>query len=120
LNSPEPDPTLRNIVKAYAIFGIDILSNSGLSTTEACRLVARELERAEISLGNRTTTQPWKLVKGWRDRMTKLPVTDQARNLLEEMRRELPAKARSPEAASAFVTAILQERLGKLPKGALE
>jgi hypothetical protein len=115
----KPDPTLRKVVKAYAAFGIDILRDSGLSTTEACRVVARVVH-GRISLGSRPTTLTWKLIKGWRYRMTKLPPTEQSRHLWEALRREAPEQPLSPQHAKKFVTAKLQQVLAKLPKGALE
>jgi hypothetical protein len=114
----KPDPTLRKVVKGYAAFGIDILRNSGLSTTEACRVVASVLGRSRISLGGRPATPS--LVKGWRDRMTKLPPTDQSRHLWEELRRGAAEQPASPERAKKHVTTTLQQVLAKLPKGALE
>jgi hypothetical protein len=116
----KPDPTLRKVIKAYAAFGIDILRDSGLSTTEACRVVARELVHSRIFSGSRSITPTSKLIKGWRYRMTKLPPTDQSRHLWETLRREAPEQPLSPQHAEKSVTAILRRVLAKLPKGALE
>jgi hypothetical protein len=116
----KPDPTLRKVIKAYAAFGVDILRYSGLSTTDACRVVARELVRSRIFPDSRSITLTSKLIKGWRYRMTKLPPADQSRHLWEALRREVPEQPLSPRHAEKSVTAKLRQVLAKLPKGALE
>jgi DNA methylase len=68
----KPDAGMRKIVKAYALFFIDVLCRSEWSVIEGCTIVAQSLQENGISLGGRIDSPSWKSVKGWRDRFTKL------------------------------------------------
>jgi hypothetical protein len=118
VRSRRPDALIRKITKAYAVFGVDILRREGSSTVEACRLVAKELKGAGFALGSRHNSSNWQTVKSWRDRVTKLPTTDQMRETLEGLRTELPRlKFHSLEHAKKTVAgrlrSVLQEEIGK-------
>jgi hypothetical protein len=121
VHNRKPDPSMRKVVKAWAVIGVDILCEAGLSVTEACRIVAHKLETLSISLGGRVGTPSWKTVNGWRDRMTKLPPNDQAREVLDGLRPEIHRlKFSSPEEAKLFVAGQLRELIRTLGKTALE
>jgi hypothetical protein len=75
----KPDAGMRKIVKAYALFFIDVLCRSEWSVIEGCG----------ISLGGRIDSPSWKSVKGWRDRFTKLAEHDQTRATFEGLRPSL-------------------------------
>jgi len=64
----KPDAGMRKIVKAYALFFVDVLCRSGWSVTEGCAIVAKSLQENGIRLGGRIDGPSWKSVKGWRDR----------------------------------------------------
>ena len=117
----KPDPSMRKILKAYAVSFVDILRRSGLSVTEACRFVAHELKQRNIPLGGRVGSPPWKTVNGWRNGLTKLHINDQTRETVVGLRRELPRlRSFSPEDAKKFVVGQLREIMQTLGKTALE
>jgi hypothetical protein len=118
VRSRRPDPLIRKVAKAYAVFCVDILRREGSSTVEACRLVAKELKGAGFALGSRHSSPDWQTVKSWRDRVSKLPITDQTRQTLEGLRMALPRlKFHSLENAKKSVAgrlrSALQEEIGK-------
>jgi hypothetical protein len=82
----KPDAGMRKILKAYALFCVDVLCRSGWSRTEGCGIVARSLQENGFPLGGRNSSPPWKSVKGWRDRFTKLAEGDQTRATFEGLR----------------------------------
>jgi hypothetical protein len=121
VDSRRPDPSMRKVAKAYAVCCVDILRREGSNIPEACRLVAKELKGAGFALGGRRSTPAWQTVKGWRDRVTKLPATDPERQTLAGVRKEISRlKFHSVEDARNFVVEQLRELLQKMGKPALE
>jgi hypothetical protein len=80
---------MRKIVKAYALFFVDVLCRSEWSVIEGCTIVTQSLQENGISLGGRIDSPSWKSVKGWRDRFTKLAEHDQTRATFEGLRPSL-------------------------------
>lgn len=118
VRSRRPDPLLRKITKAYAVFCVDILQREGSSIPDACRWLAKELRGAGFALGSRHGSRDWQTVKSWRDRITKLPTTDQMRETLEGLGMELPQLAfHSLEDAKKRVAgrlrSVLEQEMGK-------
>jgi hypothetical protein len=121
VGSRKREASIRKVAKAYAIFAVDILRSAGSSVPEACRFVAKELKRAGIVLGGRQTTPDWKSIKSWRDRISRLPATDQERHTLEGLRKAVPRlRFGSLDSAKNFVSGQLRELLQKMGKPALE
>lgn len=119
--SRRPDPSIRKVVKAYASCCVDVLRKADLSIPEACRVVAKELKGAGFALGGRQGTPDWRIVEGWRDRVTKLPATDHERETLEGLRKEIPRlKFYSVDDAKNFVIGQMRELLETIGKPALE
>jgi hypothetical protein len=117
----KPDPSMRKIIKAYAVCYVDILRRAGLSVTESCRVVAHELKQQNIPLGGRVGSPPWKTVNGWRNGLTKLPIDHQMRETVDGLRRELPClRSFSPEDAKKFVAGQFREIMQICGKTALE
>lgn len=121
VGSRKREASMRKVAKAYAIVGVDILRREGSSIPEACRFVAKELKHLGFALGARPDTPDWRTVEGWRDRITKLAATDQERETLEEIRKEIPRlKFYSVGDAKKFVVGQLGELFEKMGKPALE
>jgi hypothetical protein len=119
--SRKREASIRKVGKAYALFCVDILISAGSNVPEACCFVAKELKRAGIVVGGRQTTPHWKSIKSWRDRISKLPSTDQERHTLEGLRKAVPPlKFDSLDAAKKFVAGQLRELLPKMGQPALE
>jgi hypothetical protein len=117
----KPDATMRKIVKAYALFCVDVLSRSGWSPTEGCGIVARSLQENGFPLGGGIDSPPWKSVKGWRDRFTKLPEGDQTRASYEGLKPHLDSQSpMTREQAQDFVKGQLRVVLSKMGNGVLE
>jgi hypothetical protein len=58
----KPDAGMRKIVKAYALYYVDVLSRSGWSPTEGCGIVARSLQENGFPLGGRIDS--WRRAPG--------------------------------------------------------
>jgi hypothetical protein len=117
----KPDAGMRKIVKAYALYYVDVLSRSGWSPTEGCGIVARSLQENGFPLGGRIDSPPWKSVKGWRDRFTKLPEGDQTRASYEGLKPHLDSQSpMTKEQAQDFVKGKLREVLSKMGNDVLE
>jgi hypothetical protein len=115
-----PDAGMRKIVKAYAVCCVEVACRAGLSVTESCRIVAQALQEKGFTLGGRAESSPWKIVKGWRDRVSKLPRDDQMRQTLDGLRPVLAPVELTEEQARGFPKAQLSEILGKLGPATLE
>jgi hypothetical protein len=117
----KPDAGMRKIVKAYALFCVDVLCQSGSSLTDACGVVAKSLQENRFPLGGRAESAPWKSVKGWRDRFTKLAKDDQTRATFEGLRPNLVSLAPlTREEARRFVKDRMREVLPRMGSGAAE
>jgi hypothetical protein len=113
----KPDAGMRKILKAYALFCVDVLCRSGWSRTEGCGIVARSLQENGFPLGGRNSSPPWKSVKGWRDRFTKLAEGDQTRATFEGLRPRLVSLgSMTREQAQDFVKGQLRVVLAKMGK----
>jgi hypothetical protein len=108
----KPDGTMRNMAKAYALYGVDILRDAGETTGEACRVVARQFEGAGICIGKRPTTPSWKVVKGWRDRLSKLGKANHCSQIIEALGRDAaPENRLSRSQARIYVAGKLKQLL---------
>ncbi len=83
----KPDPGLRKAIRAHAIFAIDTLISRGMSQEEACKFVAAELKAANIPVGGRSATPPWRTINSWRKDNSRRDAEDQQQDTLEELRR---------------------------------
>lgn len=77
----KPEASFRKVIKAYAIFCIDLLKGAGMTIDEACKFVASELKEAHVPIGGRSSTRPWKTVKNWRYDVTRPGSGDRERPL---------------------------------------
>jgi hypothetical protein len=117
----KPDAGMRKIVKAYALFFVDVLCRSEWSVIEGCTIVAQSLQENGISLGGRIDSPSWKSVKGWRDRFTKLAEHDQTRAIFEGLRPHLVSLPPfTKEEARDWVNGQMREVLSKMGSGATE
>ena len=117
----KPDAGMRKIVKAYALFFVDVLCRSGWSVTEGCTIVAKSLQESGIRLGGRIDSSSWKSVKGWRDRFTKLAEDDQTRATFEGLRPHLVSLPPfTKEEARDWVKGQIRAVLPNMGSGALE
>jgi hypothetical protein len=85
----KPDASARQLVKGYAAYCVDVLMLSGDSNQEGCEFVASKLARLGYKIEQRIEGRAWRTVKTWRDRLSKLPETDQTRRVYEGLRAEL-------------------------------
>jgi hypothetical protein len=117
----KPDAGMRKIVKAYALFCVDVLCRSGWSVTDGCKIVANTLQENGFPLGGRTESPSWKSVKGWRDRFTKLAKDDQTRGTYEGLKLHIGSlRPLTKDEARTFVKGQLQEALPKIGRAAIE
>lgn len=117
----KPDSATRKSVKAFSSILVDILQRSGFSIMEASRIVASGLQRAGVPIHGRLGTEPWKTVKGWRERISKLPKNDQQREIYEQFKRTfLDARLKPGADAKAYVASQLDELVKKFGDAALE
>jgi hypothetical protein len=117
----KPDSGMRKIVKAYALFFVDVLCRSEWSVIEGCTIVAQSLQENGISLGGRIDSPSWKSVKGWRDRFTKLAEHDQTRAIFEGLKPHIdPLGPFTKEEARDWVKGQMREVLSKMGSGAAE
>jgi hypothetical protein len=117
----KPDAGMRKIVKAYALFFVDVLCRSGWSVIEGCTIVAQSLQENGIRLGGRIDSPSWKSVKGWRDRFTKLAEHDQTRAIFEGLKPHIdPLGPFTKEEARDWVKGQMREVLSKMGSGAAE
>jgi hypothetical protein len=65
VHNRKPDSAVRKIAKSHAVICVDVLRRSGVSVTEACRVVAQELQQHNFPLGGKLGSLPWKTVNGW-------------------------------------------------------
>ena len=111
-----PDSSLRKTVKGAASSAIDILVARSWSLEKACKFVAEQLKRAEVPIGGRSKTPDWQVVRGWRQRLSKLSEFDQERHTREVFR-----QAFASDLAAAFneaeVKAVLARGLQALVSG---
>ena len=115
----KPDAGMRKIAKAYALFCVEVLRRSGWSLTEAMGVVAKSLEENRISLGGKPDSPPWRSVKGWRDRLSKLAKDDQTRATLDGLRPHLASLGPlSREEARQFVKDQMRTAVSKMGSGA--
>ena len=111
----KPDAGIRKIVKAYALFCVDILRRSGWSVTDGCKIVANTLQANGFPLGGRTESPSWKSVNGWRDRFTKLAKDDQTRETFEGLKPHIDAlRPFTREEARDWVKGQMREALSKM------
>jgi hypothetical protein len=117
----KPDAGMRKIVKAYALFFVDVLCRSGWSVTEGCAIVAKSLQENGIRLGGRIDSPSLKSVKGWRDRFTKLAEDDQTRATFEGLKPSLVSLGpfTKPEARD-WVKGQMRTVVPKMGSGASE
>lgn len=122
INHRRPDARPRKIVKAFTCYTIEELLNSAnLKMEAACRLVAKELELAKVPIGSRNSSAPWKTVKGWRDRMSKLPGDDQQRHLYNVLKEVLTLRSfKSPADAQQALIENLRISLRRINAGVLK
>jgi hypothetical protein len=114
----KPDAGVRKIVKAYALFFVDVLCRSGWSVTEGCTIVAKSLQENGVG---RSDSPSWKSVKGWRDRFTKLAEQDQTRATFEGLRPSLVSLPPfTKEQARDWVKGQMGAVLPNMGSGALE
>jgi hypothetical protein len=117
----KPDAGMRKIVKAYALFFVDVLCRSGWSVIEGCTIVAKSLQENGIRLGGRIDSPSWKSVKGWRDRFTKLAEDDQTRATFEGLKPSLVSLPPfTKEEARDWVKGQMGAVLPDMGSGALE
>lgn len=117
----KPDAGMRKIVKAYALFCLDVLCRSGWSVTDGCKIVANTLRENGVPLGGRINSPSWKSVKGWRDRFTKLAKDDQTRGTFEGLKPHIDSlPPLTKDEARTFVKGQLQEVLSKMGTAAME
>jgi hypothetical protein len=117
----KPDAGMRKIVKAHAVFYVDVLCLSGWSVTDGCNVVAKLLQENGVPLGGRIDSPSWMGVKGWRDRYTKLAEDDQTRAILEGLRpHQVSLSHLTREQALDFVKGQMREVLSKMGNGASE
>ena len=117
----KPDAGMRKVVKAHALFFVDVLCRSGWSVTDGCGIVAKSLQENGFPLGGRTESPSWKSVNGWRDRFTKLPKEDQTRATYEGLRPHVSSlRPFTKVEARNFVKGQMREVLSKMGKPALE
>jgi hypothetical protein len=116
----KPDAGIRKIFKAYAVFCVDVLCRAGFSVTDGCRIVAHALRENSFPLDGRAESAPWKIVRGWRDGITKLAADDQTRQTLEGLRTKLDSISLSKEEASRFAKGQLDDIFMKMGQAALE
>lgn len=83
------EASFRKVIRAAAIFMIDLLVDHGLRLEEACKFVAPILERGGVKVGGRIDTPAWKTLKGWRYDHTKLHAEDQERRTLNGFKSKL-------------------------------
>lgn len=80
------EASFRKVIRAAAIFMVELLVDRGLPLDEACKFVAPILEQGGVSVGGRIETPAWKTIKGWRYDHTKLHADDQERRTLSELK----------------------------------
>src|ERR1700730_6793408 len=88
VHNRKPDSNVRKVAKGHAVICVDVLRRSGLSVTEACRFVAQTLQHHDFRLGGELGAPPWKIVNGWRNRLTKLPINDRMLQVVDVLRAE--------------------------------
>ena len=121
VHNRKPDALVRQVIRAYAVACVNILVRLGFSVTEACRIVAQQLKRQNIAIGNRVGTPPWKTVNGWRNRRSKLSPNDTFREILDGLEPKIGRlRFLSREEAKEFVAGQLRELIQNLGKTALE
>lgn len=120
-NRPQAS-TVMKLSQAFAVVTADFLIERGhLSVEEACRLVVRELQRVDLNVGNSRTGMAWKVVKGWRDRLSKLPFDDQQKHTAEAAKREIVLKPSvRPAEARSILVKNLRVALHNIDASALE
>jgi hypothetical protein len=112
----KPDDRRRKIVKSYAAYSIDILMLNGASKQDACAFIARQLKRSKFRIGGDGDTLAWKTIRNWRDRLSKLPTTDQTRCTYEGLKAEFGTlKFASLADARGRVAKGMREALCELP-----
>ena len=116
----KPDPTLRKIVRAYALICLDVLCRSGWSLEDGSRLVAREPDGKMFPFGKSTAAPHWKIVMGWRSGFSKLKDDDQTKVIFDGLKRELASKSFSRQEAGILAKGQLRELLTNLGKPVLE
>jgi hypothetical protein len=115
------DSWMRKMIKANAIATVDMLSRSGMKQETACRLVAKELEDASFRIGGRRGTPSWKTVKSWRDRISRLPQTDEMSSLVKQIRDQVPwDELNSGANGKAYAVKKLRQLMNGLGSAALE
>lgn len=116
LGHRRPDASLRNVIKAYAIFAVDELHSHGSSVDEACKFVAPLLEQAGVSIGGRAAAQSWKTVRTWRSDVSRRRPNDQLRHTLEALRNEARYPLDMPiDQVKTKLARGLRETLPQLP-----
>jgi hypothetical protein len=121
VHNRKPDSNVRKVAKGHAVICVDVLRRSGLSVTEACRFVAQTLQHHDFRLGGELGSPPWKIVNGWRNRLTKLPINDRMRQVVNDLRAEtLRLRPLSPEEAKEFTAGQMHAVMQKMGKSALE
>jgi hypothetical protein len=116
------ESSIRQVIKGYVNLYVDVLLSAGCSVEEACRVIAGELERKNFAVGMPGKEgPPWKTVKSWRDRISKLPEDSQERRVLAALRTQY-SSSRFPtmEAARAAIIDGFGKTLRPYGRAALE
>jgi hypothetical protein len=83
-----PDSAMRQEAKAYACFCVDQLVKLGESVEKACKAVAEIWNKHGISFGGKLDTPPWRTIKDWRYKVSKLPAGNHQRDFIEALRKD--------------------------------
>jgi hypothetical protein len=82
----KPEASFRKVIRAFATFSIEQLKSRGMTLDEACKFVAKQLERAQVPIGGKSNTASWKTIKTWRYDVTRRDPSDQEQHTLEALR----------------------------------
>jgi hypothetical protein len=84
-----PDSSILQMAKGHACFYVDQLKAVGESLESACSIVAAKWTFNGFPLQKKRDDTPnWKVIKGWRDGISKLPTDNAQRIVLEALRGE--------------------------------
>jgi hypothetical protein len=115
-----PERAARQQAKAYACFCVDQLKGIGVDVASACKAASLVWERCHCSFGGRDGTPPWKTIKGWRYRTSKLCGDNTQRVVLETLQREAAQGMAAGPWSKDEILDQLDRNLRSLGKSALE
>jgi hypothetical protein len=115
-----PERAVRQQAKAYACFCVDQLKGIGVDVASACKAASRVWEQCHCSFGGRAGTPPWKTIKDWRYRTSKLRGDNTQRVVLETVRREAAQGMAAGPWSKDEILDQLDRNLRSLGKSALE